>query len=254
MEGDPGNGLGAWITLDLGDARAIDTVKIWAGWWYSYDYWTRASRPKSVELKFSDGSTELHELTDKMEVQELKLKAPRQTSTVRIKIKEVYKGTTWFDTAISEVQVFDKSAETHATVSAYTVSSELAADGDGNYSPKNMHDGIGDSMWCEGNKEGDGVGEWVSFGFGTQKKVSSLTMVNGIGSGMMVWMKGNRATAATLEFSDGSTEQVQIKPTFTSQTIKFAAHTTSSVKMTFTKVIKGKEYNDLCVSEAVFSP
>ena len=253
VEGESGSGLGSWMELDLGTERTIHSVKIWAGMWYSYDYWTRANRPKSVELKFSDGSKEIHELADKMEAQNISLKTPRTTKSVRITVKDIYKGNTWFDTAISEVQVFDKSAEKYAPVSEYRVSSELPEDGDGNYRPGNMNDGLGDSMWCEGNKEGDGVGEWVEFDFGKAQKVGKLTLVNGIGSSMTVWMKGNRATEAKLEFADGSSEKVMIKPTFRPQTIDFAPRSTSKVKVTFTKVMKGKEYNDLCLSEAFFS-
>ena len=236
------------MELDLGNERTIHSLKLWAGMWFSYDYWTRANRPKSVELKFSDGSKEIHELSDKMEVQDLALKTPRTTKTVRITIKDIYKGNTWFDTAISEVQVFDKSEDKFASVSGYRVSSELPEDGDGNYRPGNMNDGLGDSMWCEGNKEGDGVGEWVEFDFGKTQKVGKLTLVNGIGSSMVVWMKGNRATEAKLEFADGSSENVAIKPTFRPQTIEFSARNTSKVKLTFTNVRKGKEYYVMCLS------
>jgi hypothetical protein len=253
VEGDAGSGLGSWMQLNLGGQRAVDSIKIWAGMWYSYDYWSRANRPKSIEVKFADGTVETHELTDKMEVQELKFKKVHQTSTIHIKVKAVFKGTTWFDTAISEVQVFDKSAEKNAAVSAYRSSSVLPEDGDGNYMAQNVNDGINDSMWCEGNKEGDGTGEWLAFDFKGQEKVGSFTLVNGIGSSMMVWMKGNRAMEAQLDFADGSKEKVMVKNSFRKQTITFPARTTSSVKVTFTKVMKGKEYNDLCLSEAYFS-
>lgn len=252
VEGDSGSGLGSWFELNLGGERAVDSLKIWAGMWYSYDYWSRANRPKSIEIKFSDGSVETHALTDKMEVQNIQLKSTHKTSTVRIKIKDIYNGTTWFDTAISEVQVFDKSATKHVEIAQYSASSELPEDGDGNYNPKNVNDGINDSMWCEGNKEGDGTGEWLSFDFAGSQKVGSLTMVNGIGSSMMVWMKGNRALEAELQFKDGSTETVAVKNSYRTQTINFQPRTTSGVKVTFTKVMKGKEYNDLCVSEVLF--
>ena len=69
---------------------------------------------------------------------------------------------------------------------------------------------------------------------------------------MMVWMKGNRALEAELHFKDGTKETVAVKNSFRTQTITFPARTTSGVKMTFTKVMKGKEYNDLCVSEVLF--
>jgi hypothetical protein len=253
VEGDKGSGLGSWIEVDLGTSQDVKMIRLWGGLWYSYDLWTRANRPKSVELTFSDGSTELHELTDEMVAQTLTLKKPRKTKTVRVKVKEVYKGTTWFDTAISEIQVFDGQKDSYAAVGSYGVSSVLPEDADGNYKPENMNDGIGDSMWCEGNSEGDGVGEWIEFNFPGPQKVGKLTLVNGIGSSLGGWMKGNRASQARLNFSDGSSEVVEIKNSFRPQVISFSPRTATGVKLTFTKIMKGKEYNDLCLSEAVFS-
>jgi hypothetical protein len=65
-------------------------------------------------------------------------------------------------------------------------------------------------------------------------------------------MKGNRVTSATLTFSDGATETVAIKNSMMCQTVTFPSHQTSSVRVTVTEVSKGKEYNDLCISEARF--
>ena len=36
------------------------------------------------------------------------------------------------------------------------------------------------------------------------------------------------------------------------QTLSFPTKPTSKVRVTFTEVKKGKEFNDLCISEAVF--
>ena len=66
--------------------------------------------------------------------------------------------------------------------------------------------------------------------------------------------QANRIATATLSFSDGATETVQVKDMFFDQTISFPAHTTSRVKVTFTTVKKGTQYNDLCVSEAYLLP
>ncbi len=74
-----------------------------------------------------------------------------------------------------------------------------------------------------------------------------------MGTSIAFWMKANRATAATLEFSDGSTERVAIKNSMMPQDITFAAHTTSKVKIKFDEVARGKEFNDLCISEAYFT-
>jgi hypothetical protein len=253
IEGTQGSGLGEWIEVDLGGEKSVQKVKIWGGSWYSADYWKRMNRPKDIELQWPDGSKDSFTLKDEMKPQEFTLAAARKASTVKIRVKSIYDGTTWLDTAISEVQFFDAEPEKRATVRAYTSSSNAAADADGNYDPSNVGDGLVDSMWCEGNKAGDGTNEWIDFAFAGSTSVSKLTIVNGIGTSMAFWMKGNRAGTATLKFSDGSTETLTLKNTVLPQTLTFPAHTASSVRMTFSGIVKGKEFNDLCVSEAYFS-
>jgi hypothetical protein len=251
VEGDQGGGLGAWVELDLGGTKTVRSVKIWGGMEYSHDYWARGNRPKDVEVSFSDGSKQTFTLTDDMKGQEFVLPAAKSTSVVRVKIRSIYDGTTWLDTAISEVQVFDDSDGARIPVSRMTASSTLAADNDGNYDPSNVGDGLADSMWCEGNKSGDGTGDWLMFDFGTSRTVSSLSLVNGIATPSM-WMKANRAGTATLTFSDGTTADVTLKNVMLPQTVSFPEKSTSTVKVTFGSVVKGKEFNDLCVSEAYF--
>jgi hypothetical protein len=191
-------------------------------------------------------------LTDEMVAQELSLASPKKTTSIKVKVKRVYSGSAWPDTAISEIQVFDTGGDSHTSVSSFEASSVLAPDADGSYDAHMVSDGISDTMWCEGSKEGDGTGEWLHFDFGGSQAVSSLELVNGIGTTLSYWMKGNRVTSATLTFSDGATETVAIKNSMMRQTVTFPSHQTSSVRVTFTEVSKGKEYNDLCISEARF--
>ena len=252
VEGDEGSGLGSWIKVHLDAPRMITGVKIWGGLWYSYDFWTRANRPKTLEVKFSDGSIETIELQDKMEAQTLTFQKPHQTRDVRIRIKAIYTGNPWFDTAISEIQLLDTEGDAHVQPAGFTFSSKLPDDGDGNYNPDNMLDGVADSMWCEGNAEGDGAGEWVEVNFGTSKQVSQVSLINGVGGNLGAWMKSNRATKATLTFSDGSSEQVSLKNSFAMQTVNFSSRQTSKVRVTVDEIYKGKEYNDLCISELYF--
>lgn len=253
VEGEQGSGLGSWVQLDLGGDKSVQRIKIWHGMWYSYDYFTRGNRPKEVEIKFSDDSTETFPLTDEMVVQDIKLPSPKTTSSIRIRVKQIYNGTTWLDTAISEVQVFDTGGDTDVPVKGFASSSMLPADNDGNYEPRNMNDGLVDSMWCEGNKDGDGTQEWVEFDFGGSKPVSHLTLVNGVGSSIKTWMDANRVTTARLTFSDGSSTDIEIKNTVMPQTVSFPSTSTSKVRLTVTGVMKGKQFNDLCLSEARFS-
>ncbi|TVQ94589.1 MAG: discoidin domain-containing protein [Deltaproteobacteria bacterium] len=252
IEGEEGSGLGSWLKLHAAGETELTGVRIWGGLWSSYDFWTRANRPKTLEVKFDDGSTETLTLQDKMEAQNLMFSKPRKTTSIRIKIKEVYSGNTWFDTAISEVQLLSAAPADHHEPTGFAFSSKLADDGDGNYKPENMTDGVLDSMWCEGSDEGDGTGEWVEVSFGSTVPVKSLSMINGVGGNLKAWMNSNRATKGRLTFSDGSTHDIDIKNGATLQEIPFPEKKTSSVRLTFTEVYKGKEYNDLCVSELYF--
>lgn len=253
VEGEDGSGLGSWVELDLGGTTDVSKIKLWGGDWYSSDYWARANRPKEIELTFSDGSTETWAIDDSQTIAVKEFAKPKSTSTIKFKVKGVHSGSTWHDTVISEIQVFEKGGGAEAVVREVTASTELPADTDGNYNASNIADGILDSMWCEGNADGDGAGESLEVQFGGATRVSKLHMVNGIGGSLPLWMKANRAASATLTFSDGSTEAITIKNSMMPQVISFGAKSTSSVKITFNEIKAGKEYNDLCISEARFS-
>lgn len=254
IEGDEGSGLGSWAQADFGSERTITAFTVWAGCWYTFDYWQRYNRPKLVVLEFSDGSSEEFTLADEFKPQTLTLKGPKKTSSVKVKVKGVYAGNTFNDTALSEIVFRDSDKTPHIPVKAYAASTTFPADGDGNYEPLNVQDGILDSMWCEGNTKTDGANEWLEFDFGGTQDVSKLVLRNGNTYSFGYFMKSNRAVAATLAFSDGSSETVAIKDTVSEQTIAFPSHSASKVRVTFTTVKKGSEFNDLCVSEAYFVP
>lgn len=252
VEGDEGgSGLGASLTYSFEGPTTLSSFKIWNGNYYSYDFWERHNRIKEIEVEFSDGTKEKFTLKDERGAETVVFKKPVETTTVKIEIKAIYRGSTFNDTVISEIIFFDDKPDAHLPVKTYKASSVYAADADGTYEPTNLADGISDSMWCEAN-ESDGTGEWVEFDFGAPQDVGSLTLVNGNGYSFPFFMKGNRATKATLTFSDGSTEEIVIKNSLMLQTISFPRRETTKVKVTFTEVYTGKEFNDLCVSEAYF--
>jgi hypothetical protein len=184
----------------------------------------------------------------------IRFTGPVETSSVRVRIKSVHRGSTFNDTAFAEIRVVDGAPPDFVQPSTYLTSSALPADGDGNYEAHNLHDGLADSMWCEGNEAGDGKGEWIDFDFGAERQVSKLRIRNGSAGSFSAFMKTNRAKAANLEFSDGSKTTVIIKPSLIEQVILFNSKNTAKVKVTFTDVVKGTKYNDLCISEAVFLP
>jgi hypothetical protein len=188
-----------------------------------------------------------------MSAEQVRFKSAKSTDSIKVKFKSVYRGSTFNDTGFSEIQVLDQAPSKFVVPSTYTPTSTLTADGDGNYDAINLHDGIVDSMWCEGNTEGDGTGESITFDFGSPTGISKLQLRNGSAGSFSTFMATNRANGAKLTFSDGTSTDVAIKTSLMPQTIMFPAKTTSSVVMTFTGVVKGSQYNDLCISEATFS-
>lgn len=254
VEGEDAAGLGSWISADLGGEKTISGLTVWGSNWYNTEYWGHYNRPKTMVLEFSDGSTEELTLQDQYAPQVLSLKAPKATSTVKLRVKGVYAGK-GVDTAISEVRFTDTAAGSTVPIASANASSFTAADADGDYDAGNAADGITDSMWCEGNKKTDGTGEWLDLSLGKKTTVSSLKIRNGAGFSAELFKKVNRPATATVSFSDGSSETITLKDMPFEQTIPLSSsHTTDRIKISFTSVKKGTDYDDLCVSDIAVVP
>lgn len=251
VEGVSGSGMGEWVEIDLGGEKEITGFKIWNGNWYTWDFWERHNRIKDLKVEFSDGSSQDFVLKDEFAPELVSFPAPVKTSKLRLYVKGIYNGNTFNDTCVSEVQVFDKTPDPTVPVKAFAASSTYPADNDGNYEPVNVSDGLADSMWCEADS-GDGSGQWLEFDFGQPRKVSKLQAINGNGYSFGMNMKANTATKATLTFDGGSPQQIEMKGGTLTQTYDFTPQTASKVRITFDEVKQGKEFNDLCISEAAF--
>ena len=252
VEGDTGgSGLGSAITMDLSPGTTISELHIWNGNWYSWDFWNRHNRAKEIEVEFSDGTKQKFTLQDEQVVEQLRLTKPVTTDFVKVKIKSIHRGSTFNDTVISEIMLFDGKGSGAVTPALWRDSSHLEADADGSYEAASASDYIEDTMWCEGDA-GDGTGQWIEADFGGTRTIRHLEMVNGNGYGLKFWMKSNAATEMTATFADGTSKTLPIKKTMIKQQIDLGGVTTSSIRLTFTQVAAGKEFNDLCMSEIRF--
>lgn len=252
-EGENGAGLGSWVEADFGAPKTLTSIVVWGSNWYNAEYFGHYNRPKTLVVEYSDGTTEEFTAKDEQAPQVLTLKSPKQTQTVKLRIKGIYTGK-GVDTALSEVKFFDNTNDGPVPVVAVNASSTAPADGDGGYDARQAADGISDSMWCEGNQKSDGTGEWLELTLGRSATVSSLKIRNGAGFSPDLFKAVNRPTAATLTFSDGASESVVIKDLPFEQTVTFGAHSTSKIKLSFTGVKKGEKYDDMCVSEITVLP
>lgn len=253
FEGDSGSGVGSWIEIDLGGPHNVTKLQLLAGDWSTGSGWTRANRPKELEVKWSDETTATWTLTDDYKIQTFTPPSAKSTSKIRLKINAIFNGTAFPDTAISEILVFDDAPDTIATVRNVTASSEFPADAEGAYYAVQAADGVRDTFWCEGNKTADGTGEWLEFTFDGPTKVSSLLVCNGMCSTPDILKKGNAPAKVTLQFSDGSTQAVELKALMPlPQKVAITPVTTSSVKLKIDSVRKGTEFDDACLSEVTF--
>lgn len=250
FEGEDGSGLGAWIQLDLGQSQSVTGLRVWNGYWLNDDMWQRNNRVKDLEVELSDGSKHSFSLQDTRAIEELRFPKAVTTQTVKLRIKGIHRGNTFNDTALSEVQLFDGASSEVVVPASFSASSTYPEDSDGSYGPGNVGDGLLDSMWCEGSADGDGTGEWIQLDLGGSSKVGGLVLSNGNALDLKSFMSANSAVKGTVSFSDGSKEVLTIKPSMMEQTIRFASpRTTSSLRLSFDEVRKGKEFNDLCISE-----
>lgn len=253
VEGEERNGLGAWVKMDLGGTKEVAKVTIWGGMWYSVQYWDYSSRPTQVELEFSDGTKEMVTLANEMKSVAYTLKKPIKTDSVKVTLRNVQSGSTFSDTGISDILIEDTSPDPIAKVTSLTASSVAPSDADGSYDPMNLVDGMKDTMWCEGNKSSDGSAETLTYTFNTKRTVDTLHVNNGIGTSIKYFMKGNRAQNVTLAFGDGSTQKIKLANTMLPKSYPLTPVTTDSVKVTFDDIVKGSEFDDLCLSEAYFT-
>src|SRR5262245_15246691 len=83
FEVDTGNGVGAWIEVDLGGEKKVTKIAMFAGDWQSGENWQQANRPKELEVKWTDGTVDIWQLTDEWKVQTFVPKTPKATSTIR---------------------------------------------------------------------------------------------------------------------------------------------------------------------------
>lgn len=106
VEGAAGDGIGEYVQLNFSFEGSIANVSMINGYAKSNDIYYKNNRVKKIRLSFSDGSSTEFNLEDnKMDYQILTLSKPVHTSYIKFTILEVYKGTIYQDTCISEIKI-----------------------------------------------------------------------------------------------------------------------------------------------------
>ena len=254
VENDKGSGVGSWIKVALEKEASISEIALWNGNWYSFNEWDFYNRASKVELTFSNGSKQTVSFnnSESPKVERITLDKPVSTDSIRMVFKGVHSGSAYAERlALSEVQVFDKSP-LDFNKAAITSTSTLPQDNDGSYGVENLQDGLTDTLWCEGEEEGDGTGQSLTYKFNKTVTLNELELTNGNGTDIKMFMGYGKVKTIQLEFANGSTKELAVKASPRKQTHDLGGVKTSSVKITLAKVAKGSKVNDTCLSELIF--
>lgn len=106
VEGMSGQGIKESVSVQFDDEYLINGIKINAGYQKNDELYNKNSRPAKLGIAFSDGTYEVHELDDANSVQDIVFQKPIYSKSISLIIEDVYSGTKYEDTAISEISIY----------------------------------------------------------------------------------------------------------------------------------------------------
>jgi hypothetical protein len=109
-EGADGDGIEEWLKITFPSSRTVTKVGIVIGYVKHHpdfgDVFWLNNRVKKARLEFSDGSSQVWTFRDVQEMQYMEFDTPITTSFIKLTILDVYAGSKWQDTLISEIDVW----------------------------------------------------------------------------------------------------------------------------------------------------
>jgi hypothetical protein len=105
VEGQQGNGVGEWITVEFETLRRVRSFVVQNGYQKSSDIFQKNNRVRQLRVLFSGGETETFILEDKISSQFLSLKRPIQGYWLKFVIDDVWAGNKYTDTAITKLLI-----------------------------------------------------------------------------------------------------------------------------------------------------
>ena len=118
-----------------------------------------------------------------------------------------------------------------------------------NYGSTKVLDGDFSTVWSEG-VSGYGNGEWIILDFDNTYTVKKIKIVNGLVNKKNGYYNNNRPKSLTLQFSDGSSQKINLEDNNTGyQVVNINAVETSYVKFVIDSVYYGTKYDDTCIAD-----
>lgn len=246
-EGEAAAGLGEWIEYKFEDEVELTRIEFYLGNWYSQDYYQRHNRMKRFEIKFSTGEKLLFEAKDKMVKQVVALPKPIKTRSVKFVLKEVYAGTTFNDTYLSEAMFFNDAPAALLLTAKPKASSVLTPATD--YGPDKLTDMLWDTPWCEGDK-GDGNGAMFAVDLPKGTALKEVRLLTGVAVSEETYKANGRPTRLKVELDGKTLKEVELQDAYNLlHTIPLEGASGSELRFTITGVGAGSKFLDTCVSE-----
>lgn len=118
-----------------------------------------------------------------------------------------------------------------------------------NYGSTKVLDGDFSTVWSEG-VSGYGNGEWIILDFDNIYTVKKIKIVNGLVNKKNGYYNNNRPKSLTLQFSDGSSQKINLEDNNTGyQVVNINKIETSYVKFVINSVYYGTKYDDTCIAD-----
>jgi hypothetical protein len=106
VEGHPGDGIGEWVVVDFGRERRFAGFEILNGYHKNANLFKANNRVRDLEMILSNGYRQIITLQDASGPQRVNAETGGIPATwVQLKIKSVYPGTKYKDTAITELRI-----------------------------------------------------------------------------------------------------------------------------------------------------
>lgn len=105
VEGQQGNGVGEWITIEFETMRRVKSFTVQNGYQKNNDIFQKNNRVRQLRVLFSGGETRTFILEDKISAQYLSLSSPVQAYWMKFIIDDVWHGNKYMDTAITKLLV-----------------------------------------------------------------------------------------------------------------------------------------------------
>jgi len=130
-------------------------------------------------------------------------------------------------------------------------SSSLDPQGNYDYHSSNTIDGELETAWNEG-ASGSGSGEWIRFDFAQPVRLARMEVANGYQSDRATYSKNARLHMIRIDYSDGSTQSVELADTMGFQEVELAPIEAEWVRLTIGSTFEGEKWPDAALSEVRF--